>query len=80
MSVLTRRLSVKVEPQGNNLPQAAKVVLCAMRSGWKLENAKQSYQIVHSGDTVPWSDKFVDELNRGLLACRVMYVRSPNTL
>ena len=80
MSLLTRRPLVKVEPQGNNLPQAVEVARCAVRSGWKLENAKQSYQIVHSGETVPWSDKFVDELKRGLLACRVMYVYRPNTV
>ncbi|MCJ1265026.1 peptide transporter ptr2 [Lobaria immixta] len=70
--VLWARRLVRVEPQGNNLPQAVKVALCAVRSGWKLENAKQSYQMVHSGETVLWSDKFVDELKRGLLACRVI--------
>ncbi|CAL8577144.1 peptide transporter ptr2 [Xanthoria parietina] len=60
---------VKVEPQGNNLPLAIKVGLCAARSGWKLDHAKQSYQ---TGVTVPWSDTFVDELKRGLMACRVI--------
>ncbi|KAI4247378.1 MAG: hypothetical protein L6R42_009636, partial [Xanthoria sp. 1 TBL-2021] len=63
---------VKVEPQGNNLPMAIKVGLCATRSGWKLDHSKQSYQTVHHGATVPWSDKFVDELKRGLMACRVI--------
>ena len=74
MSLLTSRSLVRVEPQGNILPQAVKVALCAVRSGWKLENAKQSYQIAHFSETVLWSDKFVDELKRGLLACRVMYI------
>ncbi|KAI4097054.1 MAG: hypothetical protein LQ339_006848 [Xanthoria mediterranea] len=60
---------VKVEPQGNNLPLALKVGLCAARSGWKLDHGKQSYQ---TGATVPWSDQFVDELKRGLMACRVI--------
>lgn len=69
-------LPVKVEPQGNNLPLAIKVGLCAARSGWKLDHSKQSYQTVQHGVTVPWSDKFVDELKRGLIACRVMYAWS----
>ncbi|KAL8980140.1 MAG: hypothetical protein Q9205_004699, partial [Flavoplaca limonia] len=58
---------VKVEPRGNNLPLAMKVGLCAARSGWKLDHSKQSYQAPR-GVTVPWSDKFVDELKRGLMA------------
>ncbi|KAL9031331.1 MAG: hypothetical protein Q9180_006815, partial [Flavoplaca navasiana] len=60
-----------VEPRGNNLPLAMKVGLCAARSGWKLDHSKQSYQAPR-GVTVPWSDKFVDELKRGLMACRVL--------
>ncbi|KAL8996292.1 MAG: hypothetical protein Q9169_004178 [Polycauliona sp. 2 TL-2023] len=63
---------VKVEPQGNNLPLAMKVGLCAARSGWKLDRAKQGYQTIHHDTTVPWSDRFVDEVKRGLMACRVI--------
>ncbi|KAI4146594.1 MAG: hypothetical protein L6R39_003406 [Caloplaca ligustica] len=63
---------VKVEPQGDNLPRAVQVALCAMRSGWKLDSTKQSYQLSHFNMTVPWSDSFVDELKRGLMACRVI--------
>ena len=76
VTVLIRGLLVKVRPQGNNLPQAVKIALCAVRNGWKLENAKQSYQTVQYGRSVPWSDQFVDGLKRGVLACRVMCVSS----
>jgi proton-dependent oligopeptide transporter, POT family len=54
---------------------ATKTMLCAARSGFKLENAKQPHQYARYGRTVPWSDQFVDEMKRGLLACRVMYVK-----
>lgn len=67
-------LLVKVSPQGNVLPKAAKTMGCAARSGFKLDHAKPSYQESHYGKTVPWSDNFVDEMKRGLIACRVMYV------
>ena len=52
---------------------ATKTVLCAAKSGFKLDHAKQDYQQTHFGRTVPWTDQFVDEMKRGLLACRVMY-------
>jgi proton-dependent oligopeptide transporter, POT family len=64
----------KVVPQGTVLPQAARALTCAARNGFKLENAKSSYQETHHGRTVPWSDQLVEELGRGLIACRVMYV------
>ena len=54
---------------------ATKTMLCAAKSGFKLENAKQPHQYTRYGRTVPWSDQFVDEMKRGLLACRVMYVK-----
>ena len=78
--ILTRGPSVKVKPQGNNLPQAARIALCAVQNGWKLETAKQSYQTVHCGRSVSWSDHFVDELKRGLLVCRVMCVYTPTKI
>ena len=65
---------VKVVPQGTVLPQAVRALTCAAKNGFKLENAKSSYQETHHGRTVPWSDQLVEELGRGLIACRVMYV------
>ncbi|KAI1908922.1 peptide transporter ptr2 [Ophidiomyces ophidiicola] len=64
---------VKISPQGNILPQAARTVICASKSGFKLDHAKPSYQQTHYGRTVPWSDHFVDEMKRGFIACRVIF-------
>jgi POT family proton-dependent oligopeptide transporter len=72
---LTRHIQkVKVVPQGTVLPQAARALTCAARNGFNLENAKSSYQETYHGRAVPWSDQLVEELGRGLIACRVMYV------
>ncbi|KAK7420417.1 peptide transporter ptr2 [Neonectria magnoliae] len=64
---------VKVVPGENNLPMAIRVLGMAARHGFRLDHAKQSYQIETCGNSVPWNDKFVDELKRGLLACRVIF-------
>jgi len=65
---------VKIKPQGNVLPKAAKALRCAAKNGFKLERAKASFQEAHFGRTVPWSDEFIQEIQKGLVACRVMYV------
>jgi POT family proton-dependent oligopeptide transporter len=65
---------VKLSPQGNNLPTATKTSLFAAKSGFKMNNAKASYQYIHYGKRVPWNDQFVDEMKRRLLAYRVMLV------
>jgi POT family proton-dependent oligopeptide transporter len=65
---------VKIEPQGNVLPRTAETLSCAAKSGFNLDHAKSSYQAEKFGRIVPWSDDFVDEIKKGLVACRVMYV------
>ncbi|RYP71913.1 hypothetical protein DL771_004516 [Monosporascus sp. 5C6A] len=42
-------------------------------AGPRLDRAKQSYQMERHGSSVPWSDDFVAELKRGLIACRVIF-------
>ncbi|GJD01078.1 oligopeptide transporter [Colletotrichum higginsianum] len=64
---------VKIRPGGNSLPQAIRVMTMAARNGFNLDHAKQSYQMEACGAQVPWGDKFVDELRRSLLACRVIF-------
>ncbi|GAB1319782.1 peptide transporter ptr2 [Madurella fahalii] len=64
---------VKVVPHENNLPRAVKVLSTAARNGFKLDHAKTSYQLERHGRSVPWDDSFVDELKRGLVACRVIF-------
>ncbi|TDZ61176.1 Peptide transporter PTR2 [Colletotrichum trifolii] len=71
--LLYRSRLVKIRPGENSLPKAVKVMTVAARNGFNLDHAKQSYQTEISGRPVPWSDKFVDELRRGLLACRVIF-------
>ncbi|KAK1845505.1 oligopeptide transporter [Colletotrichum chrysophilum] len=64
---------VKIRPGENHLPKAIKVMSIAARNGFNLDHAKQSYQMEAHGPSVSWGDKFVDELRRGLLACRVIF-------
>ncbi|KEZ41454.1 hypothetical protein SAPIO_CDS7590 [Scedosporium apiospermum] len=64
---------VKIAPKGNVLPRAVKTMSYAARSGFKLDHAKPSYQQTRHGRTVPWTDHFVDEMKRGLIACRVIF-------
>ncbi|PGH27485.1 hypothetical protein AJ80_00725 [Polytolypa hystricis UAMH7299] len=64
---------VKIVPRENKLPKAFKVLSMAARHGFKLDHAKEAYQMQNHGIGVPWSDDFVDELKRGLIACRVIF-------
>ncbi|PSN66240.1 MFS general substrate transporter [Corynespora cassiicola Philippines] len=64
---------VKIEPEGNVLPQATMALTYAARSGFKLEHAKRSYQATYFGRTVSWSDNFIEEIKKGLVACRVIF-------
>lgn len=64
--------AVKLAPQANVLPQAAKVIKSTSRDGFKLDSAKPAYQRSKYGKTVEWNESFVLEMKRGLRACRVM--------
>jgi POT family proton-dependent oligopeptide transporter len=44
----------------------------AARNGFRLDHAKEAYQLQKHGHGVPWDDGFIDELKGGLIACRVM--------
>ncbi|KAI9047426.1 hypothetical protein LZ554_008870 [Drepanopeziza brunnea f. sp. 'monogermtubi'] len=72
LMVVWRNDFVKLPPEGNVLPNAGKALMYAMRGGFKIDAAKPSVQLEKHGRTVPWSDHFIAELKRGLLACRVM--------
>lgn len=54
------------------IPQAARIVLCAMKNGWKMDRAEPEYQKEHGPKIVSWTSKTVQELTRGLRACRVL--------
>ncbi|KMU78476.1 peptide transport protein PTR2 [Coccidioides immitis RMSCC 3703] len=63
---------VKLSPQGNVLPQAAKVIACSARERFRLDAAKPAFQAEKYGREVEWDDQFVSEMKRGLIACKVM--------
>jgi POT family proton-dependent oligopeptide transporter len=56
------------------LGKALKALGIAIRNGFKMDAAKPSYQaqLGRSTSRITWDDKFVDELKRGLYACRVL--------
>ncbi|KAI9035749.1 oligopeptide transporter [Aspergillus affinis] len=67
-----QRSYVKITPQGNVLPQAAKVLAYSARERFRLEAAKPAFQAEKYGRSVPWVNQFVSEIKRGLVACKVM--------
>lgn len=72
--VLGATTFIRIKPQGNVLPHAGRTLLCAANNGFKLDHAKPSYQESKFERTVPWNDDFVEEIRKGLVACKVMYV------
>lgn len=63
---------VRVPLQGNVIPTASKVLVCASKNGFRMARADPVYQRENRGKNVAWSSQFVDELTRGLRACRVL--------
>ncbi|KAF2875212.1 POT family-domain-containing protein, partial [Massariosphaeria phaeospora] len=63
---------VKIPLEGNVLPKATKIMLCASKHRFKMERAEPAYQLEHYNRTVAWSSRLVNELTRGLKACRVL--------
>ncbi|KAF1947027.1 oligopeptide transporter [Clathrospora elynae] len=57
--------------RGNIMPQAFTACIYACRSDFQTDNAKPGPQLAKYGRTVSWDDKFIDDLKRVLLACRV---------
>lgn len=70
--MLSNAHQVKIVPRDSILPQAARALVLAARSGFRLERAKASYQETHYRRSVPWSDGLIDELGRGLIVCRIV--------
>lgn len=68
--LICNRGLIKLPPQGNVLTQATQVLVKACRSNFKLSAASP----VDDKDDpkVTWTSGFVDEIRRGLTACRVM--------
>ncbi|KAF2742836.1 PTR2-domain-containing protein [Sporormia fimetaria CBS 119925] len=66
------RWYIQLPHEGNVLPKATKVLVCAARNNFKMTHAYPAYQLSHHGKYVLWTTTFVDELSRGLRACRVL--------
>lgn len=65
--VILKTISVKRPPGGNILPTAFRIMLCAAKNGFNMDAARRQVQ-THAVD---WDDKFVTDLQRGLIACRI---------
>lgn len=70
--LLGKKIYVTRPPQGSVLPHAFKAMWIGLLNGRRMEAAKPSYQAAHGQKySTPWTDSFVDELKRALVACRV---------
>ncbi|CAH0024020.1 unnamed protein product [Clonostachys rhizophaga] len=68
-------------PKGTNIIlSAGKVLGCAIKSGFRLDNTKASYQASHYNRAVSWTDEFVDEIKVTLRTCRVLLSMAVFTL
>ncbi|KAF5096740.1 hypothetical protein D0Z03_001556 [Geotrichum reessii] len=62
---------VKRPPMGSVLPDTFKIIGIAIKNGFKLDVAKPSVRRELQLSEVGWSDLFVDEVKRALMACKV---------
>ena len=72
MIVAGQRWYIKTPHEGNVLPAATRIIICACRHGFKMAHAQPEYQLEHRQHTVSWSSQLVNEVTRGLQACRVL--------
>ena len=69
--VKERRSYIDRPPRGSVVLHAFRIIWIGMRSGYKLDAAKSSFQRIEHRFTVPWSDEFVDEIKIALACCQV---------
>ncbi|OGM48252.1 oligopeptide transporter [Aspergillus bombycis] len=58
--------------QGGVLLKAGKVLAYAIHDKFKIDAARPRYQLERHNRAVPWTDRFVSEIESGLRACQVM--------
>ncbi|KAL1953755.1 hypothetical protein VTO42DRAFT_2286 [Malbranchea cinnamomea] len=67
-----RKLYVVRPPKGSIVVNAFRVIWIGLKHRGNMEAAKPSYQQEHHGNhSRPWDDRFVEELRRALVACRI---------
>lgn len=70
--VYGKRYYYSRRPRGSVILNAVRVLWIAIRQGFSLEAAKPSYCDLHACKyETQWSDLFVDEIRRALVACRI---------
>ena len=70
--LLGKKFYVTRPPQGSVIPNAFKAIWIGLVNGRDMNAAKPSYQAAHGQKyKTPWSDTFIEELKRALVACRV---------
>lgn len=72
--IVGRKYYIVTPPQGSVILQAFRAWWIGLTSGGNLDKAKPSYQESLPGGPrykIPWSDSFIDELRRALVACKV---------
>ncbi|KAL5115346.1 peptide transporter ptr2 [Pleosporales sp. CAS-2024a] len=73
MLIVGKRWYIRASHKDNLIvPQAAKIMACAVKNGFKMQRATPDYQYERYHKTVSWTDTMVDELTRGLTGCRVL--------
>ncbi|KAJ4363370.1 peptide transporter ptr2 [Neocucurbitaria cava] len=72
MLIFGKKWFVRIPHKNNAIPQATKIIICAVRNGFRMERTNPEYQLEHHHKKVTWSNRLVDELTRGLRACRVL--------
>jgi POT family proton-dependent oligopeptide transporter len=73
MLVVGKRWYVVVSHQDNLVvQQAIKIIGCAITNGCSMDHTSPKYQLEHRHKSVPWNAHMVEELRRGLSACRVL--------
>jgi POT family proton-dependent oligopeptide transporter len=74
MLIVFERYFVQVSHKDNLIvPQAAKIIACAVKNRFKMTRADPDYQFERYHRTVSWTSTMVDELTRGLRGCRVLF-------
>lgn len=68
------RYYVKKPPTGSVIPNAFKIVVISVKNKFNMDRAKPSVRQEQGLSEVGWSDLFVDEVKRALLACKVFVI------
>ncbi|KAJ5374490.1 Proton-dependent oligopeptide transporter family [Penicillium concentricum] len=67
-----RKYFVRDLPTSNIMLQVCTALKCGITGGFKMNAAKPDAQLHQHGRQVPWTDSFIEEIERSLLTCRVL--------